>query len=93
MTSRMRRRLVSESRDRAALVGALQARPGQRFRASDLKRLTGVPKACVRRLLDDVDGVSASLERGTFWFSRAEESAPSPVPLAEGPGEPGTGSE
>lgn len=87
MTSRIRRRRVSESQDRAALLAALQGQPGQRFRASDLKRLTGVPKGRVRRLLDDVDGVSASLERGTFWFSWAEESAPSPVPFAEGPHE------
>ena len=66
-----------DARDRAALVDALQERPGQRFRASDLTGLTagkaarprGVPKSRVRQLLADVNGVNVSEDSGGFWFS------------------------
>jgi len=44
----------------AALIAALQAEPGRRFRASELKRVTGVSKSAVRGLLTAVDGVRLS---------------------------------
>lgn len=56
-----------DAQDRAALVRALQAKPGERFRASDLRAPTvsarrpkGVPKGSARSLLEDVPGVTTS---------------------------------
>lgn len=67
-TSRTR----SEAEDLACLVVALRAEPHRLFRASELKELTGVPKARVRGLLTDVGDVNVSRSRGTYWFQAAE---------------------
>lgn len=76
MNSRERRRRISDSQDRAALVATLQAQPGERLRASDLKASTGVPKSRVRGLLSDVGGVTVTREGTTFWYSWAAGPEP-----------------
>jgi hypothetical protein len=63
------RRRRSDAEDRAGLLATLQAHASERFRASELKAATGVPKARVRRLLMDVPGVAITREQSTFWFS------------------------
>jgi hypothetical protein len=60
----------SDSERRSSLVAALQAQPGHRFRASELKQLTGVSKSTIRGLLTAVDGVNISPGRPLeFWYS------------------------
>ena len=54
-------RAASHSRKRAALLIALQTRPGHQFLASELKTAScGVSKVMARRLLKGVDGVTIS---------------------------------
>jgi hypothetical protein len=61
-----RRKRVSDTEDRAALLAVLQAQPKHRFRASTLKTLAGVPKNRPRRLLEGIDGVH--LTHGKHWW-------------------------
>jgi hypothetical protein len=68
MTQRRRRRR-DEYRDREDLIAALRARPGQGFRASQLKEITGVPKMHVRRLLTNANGITVTGSEVEPWFA------------------------
>lgn len=76
MNSRIRKRSErSSAEDQAALLGALKAQPDMEFRASDLSRVSGVPKKFVRRALTvngdgvtGVEGVTVIRKKGAFWF-------------------------
>jgi hypothetical protein len=57
-----------DAADRAFLLDALRAHPGERFSAARLQ-LRGVPKMQVRRLLTGIEGVTISEERDGLWFS------------------------
>ena len=59
----------TDSERRLLLVGALQAEPRRRFRASELKQLTGVSKSGVRALLTAVEGVTIVRDHDAWWFS------------------------
>jgi hypothetical protein len=41
----------SQTVDTASLLAVLRAKPGTKFRAAELERITGVPKKLVRRRL------------------------------------------
>jgi hypothetical protein len=79
-----------EARDRAALLEALQARPGERFLATALKHLTagkanrsnGVPKSRVRSLLTGVPGVQVSEDKDGTHYSWAPGEADAAPPKA-----------
>jgi hypothetical protein len=66
----------SHDQDLAALLRVLNADPAKRFRASDLKQRTGVPKQKVRALLEGVSGVTIMKELGSYWFQASAERAP-----------------
>src|SRR5688572_23299657 len=55
--ARGRRARSSESADRALVIGALQARPGEWFAPAEIKGLTTVSKAVVWKLVEDVEGI------------------------------------
>ena len=47
----------SGSADRALVIAALQARPGEWFAPADIKRLTTVSKTIAWKLVEDVEGI------------------------------------
>src|SRR5258705_8251602 len=80
-----------DDEDRLLLVDQLQRQPGRKFRAAELKRLTGgVPKSNTRRLLESVDGVTITEDgpKGPFftWTKPPQHRTPDNL---EAPVEPG----
>lgn len=73
---RRRRAALPDDEAEALLLRALRDTPTQPLRASDLKRLTGVPKSRVRGILSGVSGVLITHRNGSYWFQTIAPGAP-----------------